>query len=452
MEVMDKQQAQSVQGQVQGWPSASIGWYTVAVLFIAYTFAYVDRVILTILMESVQRDLHINDTQVGLLHGLAFVIFYVGLGIPLGWLADRLNRRKLVIWSITVWSAMCAACGLGNSFGTLFAARIGVGVGEAGLSPATFSIIGDNFPPNKRNIATGVFTVAMFVGGGLALLIGGLIVSLLGGATSVHVPLLGEMRSWQAVFIYVGVPGFLVALLALTLKEPTRRSNTGAALVKGTATFGQVWSRHKGAYLLHFCGYALLSVPFNVTLLWARPFLSRAFGLSVPHAAYMMSGLMLVFASAGVLSGASMADRMQRNGKVAAGAYVGLTAALGLIIPLALLPFVSNLFIASVVLAFMLFFGSFAWGTGASSLQMFTPNNMRALMGAFYLFGINIVGLTVGPTLTGALTDYVFHDKAKVGYSAAIVSITGAIVAAILFASLIPRFRRAVEEERANPL
>lgn len=436
------------------WPSVKSGWYAVAVLFIAYTFSYVDRVILTILVEPIQRDLQINDSQLALLHGLAFVIFYVGLGVPLGYVADRVSRKKLIAASITFWSLATATCGLTKTFGQLFAARVGVGIGEAGLSPASYSLIGDYFPPNKRSFALGAYSVAMFFGGGLALLIGGLVVQAVGASPTVIVPLLGEIRSWQLVFIVVGLPGLFVALLALTVAEPKRRSDK-AVLKDGERcgpTFRQQFMRHCPAYLLHFCGFAMLSIPFNVTLLWARPFLSRVLGLTPAQGAYTVGILMMLFCSAGLITGSLLADRLQQRGKVDGTVRVACIAGFGLLLPLALFPFMPNVWLASLVLSVILFFGAFAYGAGPAALQLITPNGQRAMISAFYLLGINIVGLTVGPTMTGVLTDYVFQDKAAVGYSAAIVGVSGALLAALCFTLLLPRFREAVERERSQTL
>lgn len=338
-----------------------------------------------------------------------------------------------------------------KSFGQLFAARVGVGIGEAGLSPASYSLIGDYFAPNKRSAALGAYTVAMFFGGGLALLIGGLVVKAVGSNPTLSVPLLGDVRSWQAVFFFVGLPGVLVALLALTIREPQRRSDH-SALTPASAQapgFAEQFRRHRSSYLLHFAGFAALSIPFNVTLLWARPFLSRVLGLTPAQGAFAVGTLMMLFCSAGVIAGSLLADRLQRRGQLDGTVKVALIAALGLILPLAIFPFMPTVITACIVLAVILFFGAFAYGAGPVALQMITPNGQRAVMSALYLLGINIVGLTVGPTLTGVLTDYVFHDKAAVGYSAAIVGVMGALLASLLFALLKQRFTRAVLLERA---
>ena len=206
------------------WPRPGLAWYTVAILLIAYMFAYVDRAILTVLVEPIQRDFHINDTQIGLLHGFAFVIFYASLGVPLGYIADRFSRKKLIVVSIALWSLATASGAMTKSFGGLFASRIAVGIGEAGLSPASYSMIADNFAPAKRSLATGIYTIAIYLGGGMAILIGGALVAIIGPAPTVVVPVLGTIRAWQLLFLMVGLPGLIVSAIALTLREPARHA------------------------------------------------------------------------------------------------------------------------------------------------------------------------------------------------------------------------------------
>lgn len=437
------------------WPSPAAAWYAVAILLLAYTFSYVDRAILSILVEPIQADLHINDTQVGLLHGFAFVIFYVSLGIPLGHLADHGNRKQLIAESITLWSLMTAACGFAFSFGQLFAARIGVGIGEAGLSPASYSMIADYFPPEKRSAALGVYTLGIYLGSGLAILGGGVVLAIIGTQPMVHLPLLGTARAWHVVFIAVGLPGLLVAAIATTMREPPRRLVDNAP--RGRPNLGNEWvstwrhiARHRRAYALHTLGFAFLGVPFNVTLLWARPYISRHFGVTPTHGAYLVGLTMIVFASAGIVIGSRISDRLQAAGRADATIRVALAAALLLVAPLAALPFMPGLTSALAALAVILFFGAFAYGAAPAALQLITPNRMRAMTSAIYLVLVNLVGLTAGPVITGALTDYVFRMPGAVGYSSAIVCIASVVVAALAFAMLLRPFRAAVAAQAAT--
>ena len=431
------------------WPTATRAWLTVGVLLLAYTLAYVDRAILTILVEPIQRDLHINDTEVGLLHGFAFVIFYVGLGIPLGFFADRTRRMGLVTVSVVIWSLMTAACGLTRTFGQLFAARIGVGIGEAGLTPAAYSLIGDLFPPARRTSALGVYTLGIYLGGGLAILAGGLVVAMVGSRPTVMVPLLGPIRAWQSVFLIVGLPGLAVSLLVAAVPEPARRLLRGeAGAARPGADVGALVRRLRSqgsAYALLILGFAFLGTPFNVALLWARPYLSRRFGVSPAEGAYIVGFAMLVFATAGIVCGSLLSDRLTARGNPAGPVRTGMISGLMMLVPAALFPLAPSLPLAALDLAALLFTGAFAIGSAAAALQVITPNRMRATVSALYLLVVNLIGLTAGPVVTGALTDYVFRDKTAVGWSAAIVSVVCALAAIAAFAAVGRPFRSAAE-------
>ena len=436
------------------WPDSRAAWYAVGVLLIAYTFAYIDRAILTILVEPIKRDLGINDTQIALLHGFAFVIFYVTLGLPMGYLADRINRKKLIVVSIAFWSLMTAGCGLAKSFGQLFLMRVGVGIGEAGLSPASYSLIADYFPPARRSIALGVYTIALYLGGGMAILIGGLVVKLVGESPAVMVPLLGEIRSWQLVFLIVGLPGLLVALLACTFGEPPRRVATNGASAKPAAEsagfiagWRLMWahiSRFKKTYLLYLVGFSFLGVPFNVTLLWGRPYLSRHFGMAPADAAFLIGSLMLVCATAGIIAGSLLADRLQAQGRTDATIRVGLIAACAVILPMILFPYLPSIGSTAIALGLLLFFGAFAYGAAAAGLQLITPGSMRALVSALYLLVVNLVGLMMGPTMTGFLTDYLFKDQQSIGYAASMVGGVSALIAIVAFSVLQRAYRQTL--------
>lgn len=437
------------------WPRARAGWYAVGVLLLAYSVAYVDRSILTIIVEPIQRDLHINDTEVGLLHGFAFVIFYISLGVPLGILADRANRKWLIVGSITVWSLMTSACGLASAFPQLFLARIGVGVGEAGLSPGSYSLISDYFAPQKRTAALGVYTIGIYLGSGFAILAGGLILSLIGSRPSVAVPLLGTVRSWQVVFFIIGLPGLLVALLALTIQEPRRRLD-GHELVKiGAARqWATVVARlrlHWNAYLPHAIGFAFLGVTYNVALLWARPYLTRRFDMEASHAAYVVGGVMLVCATLGIVSGSLLADRWQAQGRRDATVHIAILSALATFPFIAAFGFLPSVTATAIDLAFALYFGAFAFGAAPSSLALMTPNRMRATISALYLLLVNLVGLTCGPTLVGAMTDYVFHDPKAVGASISIVGGGATLVALAALIALRGPFAGAVADRGDAP-
>ena len=444
------------EGHAPAWPGPVAAWSAVLVLLIAYAVGYVDRAILTIVVEPIQADLHINDTQLSLLHGFAFVIFYVTLGVPLGYLADRTQRKWLVVGSIALWSVMTAACGFTRSFSQLFAARVGVGFGEAGLSPASYSMIADYFPPEKRAAPLGVYTIGIYLGSGLAILGGGLVLSLIGAHRSVVVPGLGDVRSWQLVFMIVGAPGLLVAALAATIREPPRRlapadASRGGVLAEFSATLDHI-RRDGRVYGLLTLGFAFLGVPFNVALLWARPYLTRHFGVAPALGSTLLGLAMVVFATAGIVCGSVLCDAMTARGHANATVRTGVIGAICVLPPVIALPLAPTLPLALASLAALLFFAAFAYGAAPAALQLITPNRKRATVSALYLLLVNLVGLTAGPVLTGVLTDYVFHESGAVGYSAAIVAAAASVLALSAFVAVLKPFTVAATRDQATNL
>ena len=211
----------------QPWPKPAYAWWVVAVLLLAYTVSFVDRTILSLLIPSIRQALNISDTQVSLLVGFSFAIFYTLLGLPLGLAADRGNRRRLIVAGISIWSVFTAACGLASTFATLFLARIGVGVGEASLSPSAYSLLGDYFPKEKLGRAMAVYSIGVPLGSGVALILSGLVIKAIEAWPAPTLPGFGVLEPWRLTFLFVGLPGLLVALLMLTVKEPVRRGRRG---------------------------------------------------------------------------------------------------------------------------------------------------------------------------------------------------------------------------------
>ena len=197
-------------------------WYVVAVLMLAYVCSFVDRQVLALMVPAVRRDLGISDTQMSLLMGLSFALFYSILGLPIGRLADRSSRRRIIVWGIAVWSVMTALCGAARNYWQLFLARMGVGVGEAALSPPAYSLIADYFPKDRLGTAIGVYSLGIYLGSGLAMMLGGWVTGRVAAAAMWTLPLIGEVRPWQAVFFVIGLPGLLLALWVGTLREPAR--------------------------------------------------------------------------------------------------------------------------------------------------------------------------------------------------------------------------------------
>ncbi len=429
------------------WPLPATGWYMVGVLMIAYIFSFIDRTILSLLVQPIRADLQISDTQISLLHGFAFALFYTLMGIPIATLADRMNRRNIIAVGVAFWSLATAACGLTRGFWGLFAARVGVGVGEATISPAAYSMIADTFPEERLGRALGVYSVGAFLGVGLAFVIGGFVVGAVSAADLITVPLVGEVRPWQVVFFIVGLPGVLIALWILTLKEPLRRHS--ARSLQQQAGFRPLLGhmrRHPVAYASHLIGFSLLALLFNALVAWMPTYLIRSFGIQAGQAGVWLGFILLVFSTSGILTGSWLADWLRARGAIDATMRVGLLSGVCMIPFAVFATTVPSLTLSLVLFAPLVFFSTFSWGAAAAAVQVITPSRMRATGSAIYLFFLNLVGIGFGPTLVALITDYGFGSDAALGGSIAIVcSVTAPVAALTLWAGLKP-FRAVATE------
>ena len=266
-------------------PSNRYSWYVVGVLLLAYTVAFVDRQILSLLVQPIRRDLGISDTQIGLLAGFAFALFYSMLGVPIAKLADRSSRRAIISIGVALWSLMTALCGLSKNYFQLFLARVGVGVGEATLSPAAYSMMADYFPPHKLGKAISVYAMGLYGGAGLAMLAGSAVVSMVSTAGPVELPLIGTVFAWQLTFFVVALPGLLVLAFMATVKEPARRNATGALALKPRAVpLREVFNfmrDNRKIIIGHFGGFLALGTVISAYLVWTPEFLRRSHDFSI---------------------------------------------------------------------------------------------------------------------------------------------------------------------------
>jgi MFS family permease len=422
-------------------------WYVVGVLVLAYTFSFIDRQILGLLVTPIKRDLNIGDFEVGLLGGLAFALFYTFLGLPIGRLADRANRRNIIAAGIAFWSAMTAVCGLAKSFWALFLARMGVGVGEAALSPPAYSLIADLFPADKLARALSVYSMGIFIGSALAYIVGASVVQLVADAPPIMLPVIGEIHAWQLTFFIVGLPGLLVALLMFTVREPARRgtaygkSGTGVIPVREVVAF--VWQR-RATFGAHFIGFALLAMFGYGTALWIPEFIRRSHGWEIYDAGYVYGFMILVFGIGGVLFGGAVSDWLRNRGRTDAYMRAVMLAACGLAPCAVAFPLVPGEVAMLVLLALTVFLGAMPTGAAAAALQAVTPNQMRAQVSALYLFFANLIGMGIGPALVGFFTDYVLGDDSKLNLSLSLTAAATLPVAALILALGLRPFREAM--------
>jgi len=428
------------------YPPAGVGWSTVAVLLIAYVFSFADRQILSLLVGPIKADLRINDTQFSLLSGFAFAIFYTVLGLPFGRLADRYSRRRIIAIGAALWSAATVACGFARSYAALFAARVGVGVGEASLGPAAFSMMSDLFPPERRARAFSVYSLGIYIGAGLALVFGGLIVGAVSSTPTIELPFVGEVASWHAAFILIGAPGLLLPVFLYLVPEPARRGRATVATTRGPGlreTLSHVWG-HRALFGPFLLGFALMVLAGFATLAWAPEMFIRTYGSNPAEAGTSIGLTMVAAGSAGVLAGGWFADRLLARGRRDAVLIGGVVSALAGVIPAIAFPLMPTAGAALALLALVFFFGAFVSGAAPSALPAVVPNEMRGQVSAIYLLAINLIGIGFGPLLPALLTDFAFGDPAALRYALAIVGGAAGLIAAALLQRARAPYRAAV--------
>ncbi len=431
-------------GQSMAYP-----WLVVAILMVAYVFSFVDRQILNLLVGPIRRDLGISDTQMSLLMGFSFAIFYTILGIPLGRLADSKSRRGLIAAGVIVWSLMTALCGLARTYWQLFLFRIGVGVGEAALSPAAYSMIADYFPPEKRATAISVYSMGIYIGSGIAFLLGGLVIQFAFAQGEIAIPLLGDVRPWQVVFLILGGAGIVFSLAFLFVREPPR---SGTHAHGGGVPFSEVLAHlwlNRRTVLCHNLGFAMIAFCAYGTAAWVPSFFIRTFGWKAADVGIVYGLLVMVFGCAGIVFGGWLADRWLKQGKGDAALRVGIVASIVAI--------VGNVYLiagSGTLAAILMVPGVFAlampFGAAAAAIQEIVPNQMRGQASAVYLFIVNLIGLGVGPTAVALVTDYVFADDMQLKWSMLIVSTVACLAAIAFLAAGLKPYRESLQRTRAR--
>ena len=409
-------------------------WWALILLTATYTFSFIDRQIINLLVDPIRADLSLSDSQVSFLQGLAFVLPYVILSIPLGRIVDRANRIRVLVIGILAWTISCVTCGLAKNFWQLGVARMGVGAGEASVTPASWSLLADYFPEDKRALPVSIFLMGPYLGAGLSLILGAEVVGWASGLGTIELPMIGALAPWQLTFMLVALPGLLMVFLLPLLQEPPRTqrlTETAVPLSWGDVAH-YVWPR-RGVF-----GAYLLGAPFIVLVLyalqaWVPSLLIRVHGLEIVDAGRYYGTIALVAGSAGVLSGPVAARWLATRMDPARAPLITSIWSTSLLIPVLVgAGLAESLSWALVLITGASYLVTFPLALFATGLQSASPNEMRGLMAGCFVLSTNLIGLALGPTSVALASDYIFESTQAVGSSLALVGATVLPMAVLL--------------------
>jgi MFS family permease len=432
------------------YPGLGAAGYCLALLFIAYIFSFIDRQILALLVGPIREDFGITDFQYSLLQGAAFALLYTFAGLPLGRLADRYSRKMILFASVSFWSLATVACGMTKNFTQLFVARMAVGAGEAGLAPPAYSMILDSFRPSQVGYAMSIYKLGVKVGGGLALIIGGVLYDFYAGIENLALPLFGAIAPWQATLITVGAPGLILGALMLTVREPSRkgmaeRQGDAAGQIPLKEVIRFIWNRRR-LYLSLFFGSSMMAMAGYGAAAWYPEFFTRNYGFSKTAAGSWFGTIVLVAGSLGVMFGAWLANRLADRGYTDSYVRAIMLTALAAIVPAVAAPLAGSATLTLIILVPATLLSGSYLGVMAVSFVVITPNQLRGQLTAVYIFVTNILGMAVGTSVLAAFTDFLYQDDALLHYSIATSVALFYPAAAVLFWYCLPAYRKAAEE------
>ena len=429
-------------------PSLKYAWYVVSLLTFANISSFLDRQILALLVGFIKRDMRLSDTEVSLLMGLSFAMFYTIFGILIGRFADKTNRRNIIITGIAIWSLLTSLCAGVKNYAQFFLARMGVGVGEATLSPSAYSMITDYFPKRKLGIAMSVFTMGIFLGSGLALAIGAGLVANLPKEGLLHVPILGDIYPWQKLFLIIGLPGLLISVLMFTVKEPSRKDVLHKDGVQAKLSLSEslkIVFKNPATYLSLCMGTAFTAFISYGSTAWIPTYFNRTFGWPVPKAGLSFGLVLLAGSVLGVLWGGWYADKLKSKGITNGRVRIGVIAT-AVLLASCIIPLISNPNIVLALLFIPAFFIAAPMGASTTAIQELMPNQVRALSSAIFLFLINMIGLGLGPYVVAFFTDTIFKDEKAIRYSLAALYVIGGALGLLLYSIAYRSYKKVMEQ------
>ena len=427
------------------YPNPKQAWTTVGILSFTYMFSFIDRQILVLLVEPMKADLNITDTQVSLLTGFAFAIVYTLAGIPMGRAADGWVRKYVIIMGVAVWSLLTITCGFARNFFHLFIARMGVGLGEAALTPTAYAMMPDLFPPNELAKGMSIFALGGSMGAGISLLFGGAVISFATELGSISLPFVGEMRTWQIVLIAVGGVSLLMIIPLSLMPEPKRQGVTAQINNMDFNAVLRYLVKHASFYGYFFSGIALYALFIYGLLFWLPSYFIRVHHWGAAETGITLGVLMIVPSTIGTLSAGWLSDYFYGKGYRGAPLYMAITALVLSIPMLLVLIYVPQMEVRLAALILLSFTLTVLAVIPPTVTQMATPARIRGQVSAIYLLIVNLVGIGCGPTVMALVTDNIFHDELAVGHSIALVGVVTCGLGAGLLWSAVKPFKHQLE-------
>jgi MFS family permease len=399
-------------------------WWTLAILVLAAFLSYTDRYVINVLVTEIKRDVHLGDVELSLIQGAAFAMIYAIAGIPLGRLADRLNRRNLVMIGVATWCVGTAACGLATTFAQLFVARVSVGLGEACLFPAAFSMLGDSFSPRKRGTAIGILLMGATLGGGSAVLLGGTLLARMHDSTMLF-GLVAVASPWRRVLFTLAALGVPLLLLLWSVSEPPRESrdsgSAGHLPPQGINSIAAEIARLRCILVPLVIGMAAAALAEASLSSWSPAFFVRKFGFDAGSIGLQLGSVTLVAAAAGALVGGWLSDRAA-NGNIVSARQRIAAKAMGLALPFAMYALLDHPTLSLISFGICLFMLNIAAAAIIAAVQDLAPPHMRGVFAAGQAFIYAIAGLGLGPTAVALTTERLLRDERQLGTSIALIS------------------------------
>ncbi|MBN8885712.1 MAG: MFS transporter [Rudaea sp.] len=431
--------APAVRGEV-----APHAWYMLAILTAIFVLSFIDRSSLSLVVGPIKREFGVGDFQMSLLLGVSFVLFYSTISIPAGYLVDRFSRRGVIGWAVFAWSAMTVLCGVAKNYVQLFLCRAGIGIGEAALQPAAYSMIRDAFPPDRRGRAFGIYQMGPMVGVGFSLFIGGWLLQLSESGAVAGLPWLGTLKPWQFVIVVPGLIGLPFAALMLSLREPARVAAQKSAPTGGWSAYrealgfvGKEWRLYAplwGAATL----YAMAISGFNA---WAPTVVAQTWQMPLSSVGRSLGPLMMASVPLGLFVFGAVMDRMSKRGRNAAPLEVAMVTVIVANVATLALAFIGDQLTAAALYACHAFFASPVPSSAGATMAQITPSRLMGRLTSVFFLVQNLLGLAIGPTMATLLAHLYGDDPHALRYGIVTLYCLCTGLAAVLYAFVARRVR-----------